>query len=116
VTTIYGFEMELIRGYTVDEYWYERGCEPFSEPEALQICWQTATTLSGFHALGIYHRDIKPENMMLDKHNDRVYLIDLGFSTESRNGEDTYIGHSYNSAPESLPGLPSYQLWSADVY
>lgn len=95
-----------------------KGRIPFTEPDALQITWHLATTVSSLHSKKIYHRDIKPENIILDKDIDKVYLVDFGFSIVSEFGMGMYFGHTPGfAAPECCRQNPGpYQLGPADVY
>jgi len=90
----------------------------FTEPDALQITWHLATTVSSLHSKKIYHRDIKPENIILDKDIDKVYLVDFGFSIVSEFGMGMYTGHTRGfAAPECCKPDPNpYHLGPADVY
>jgi serine/threonine protein kinase len=118
--------MEFINGYSVVDYLNRTNGVHFTEPVVLQIFRQTATILSSFHRQHIYHRDIKPENIMLAKDDDNVYFVDFGFSTESENEKEPYVGHTYTSAPEARPPEPyqegepfdiePYQLGPADIF
>lgn len=41
---------------------------------------QLFDVINKLHSVGIYHRDLKPDNILMNK--DKIYLIDLGLSTD----------------------------------
>lgn len=47
---------------------------------ALKITISLAELLASLHAKGIVHRDIKPANILLEKNNQKVYLVDFGMA------------------------------------
>jgi serine/threonine-protein kinase len=70
--------MDLLRGQTLAER-LERGREPFSVGEVLDIAAQLLEVLGQAHARGIVHRDIKPQNVFL-AYDGRVRLLDFGLA------------------------------------
>lgn len=92
--------MDLLRGQTLAER-LERGREPFSVGEVLEIGTQLLEVLGHAHARGIIHRDIKPQNVFL-AHDGRVRLLDFGLASVDRAG----LGRP--SEPGSTIGTPAF--------
>ena len=44
---------------------------------------QLCDAITYIHSKGIYHRDIKPENILVEKHTNRVVLIDFGLADKT---------------------------------
>jgi MAP/microtubule affinity-regulating kinase len=63
------------------------------EKECRRIFKQLMSAVKYLHSLNICHRDLKHQNIVLDK-NKNIKLIDFGFSTEYKKGEqlDTFCG------------------------
>tara|TARA_B110000208_G_C11647278_1_gene386718 strand:+ start:117 stop:914 length:798 start_codon:yes stop_codon:yes gene_type:complete len=89
--------MEYIEGD--DLYNYFNRYSPLSEHEIENIFNQIIISVLYCHNILLAHRDIKLENFMIDKNN-RVVLIDFGFSTSSQIRQFTIQGTAHYVAPE----------------
>lgn len=76
---------------------------PLPEADAARVTTQLLRGIAYLHAQGVMHRDIKPENVMYQEQGGtQVKLIDFGFSTKIRPGEQLWhcCGSLQYIAPE----------------
>jgi eukaryotic-like serine/threonine-protein kinase len=92
--------MDLLRGQTLAER-LERGREPFSVGEVLDLAAQLLDVLGHAHARGIVHRDVKPQNVFL-AYDGRVRLLDFGLAHVESAGRDQ------PSEPGTTIGTPAF--------
>ena len=85
----------------------------------LNIFSQLLLALDYIHSIGVSHRDLKPENIIVG-FNNKLKLIDFGFSTDNNNNlSSTFCGSLAFAAPECLvryPYLPQFSdIWSSGL-
>ena len=78
---------EYVEGETLRER--QRGDEPLTLNEILDVFSQTSAALSAAHAANVVHRDIKPENIMI-RRDGLVKVLDFGLAklVEERREEE----------------------------
>jgi len=106
------YSMEFIKGKNIRDYlfsyaWAEGEREgPYfihkdGIEKALEIFYQTASTLHYIHSENIIHRDLKPENIFFDELNNYVKILDFGLVKE----EDVSI---HQTQKDIIQGTPAY--------
>lgn len=105
---------EFIDGYTLNDFIKPK--ELLSEEVILGIISQILDALAYMHAKNVIHRDLTWNNIMIDKRG-KVYLIDLGNSTEI-NSKHTiieglrHVGTAPFHAPESIGNTPAQDFYA----
>ncbi len=105
------YSMEFIKGKNIRDYlfsydWTEGEREgPYyihrdGIEKALEIFYQTASTLHYIHSENIIHRDLKPENIFFDEVNDYVKILDFGLVKEELSIQQTQ--------KDLIQGTPAY--------
>lgn len=100
--------MEYIDGYTLLDY-VNRYYETCTEKQIHSYFVQLLDAIEYIHSLGITHRDLKLENIMISKKDQRIVIIDFGFSNESHAKNtllSTFCGSPFYAAPEIWMGAP----------
>lgn len=81
----YGIEKIQDYGWCIVQEWID--CEVFNYQQQKNILRnelsQLCDAITYIHSKGIYHRDIKPENILVEKHTNRVVLIDFGLADKT---------------------------------
>ncbi|MGF1581505.1 MAG: serine/threonine protein kinase [Gemmataceae bacterium] len=86
------FNMEYIRGKSLQEWLERRGQLPVSE--AVRITIDCAKALAYAHSFGVIHRDIKPENVLITTRG-LTKIADLGMVKDLNEGlSGTQTGHA----------------------
>merc|ERR1719189_2593063 len=79
--------MEKLHGGDLFDHIQRSG--PLVEREAAHLAMQVLNAVSHLHSQHVVHRDIKLENLCYaDEHHHRIKLIDFGFATKCRPGEE----------------------------
>ena len=92
---------ELIEGSDLLDLLNDRG----GRLEEVQAAFYFAQLLRGvtfIHANGLCHRDLKPENCMVERHTNRVKIIDFGLSKHQQSAVTLGVGTPDYMAPELL--------------
>jgi tRNA A-37 threonylcarbamoyl transferase component Bud32 len=105
---------ELIDGYTLNKF-----IDPeqlLSDKVILGIVSQILDALAYMHAQNVIHRDLTWNNIMIDKKG-KVYLIDLGNSTEINSMHTIieglrHVGTQPFHAPESIGNTPAQDFYA----
>ncbi len=81
----YGIEKIQDYGWCIVQEWID--CEVFNYQQQKNILRnelsQLCDAITYIHSKGIYHRDIKPENILVEKHTNRIVLIDFGLADKT---------------------------------
>ncbi len=113
----YGIEKIQGYGWCIVQEWID--CEVLNPQlpkktlrnELSQLC----DAITYIHGKGIYHRDIKPENILVEKHTNRVVLIDFGLADKTAfDILKEPAGTTGYSAPEQLLQTTTDNL--SDIY
>lgn len=80
---------------------------PMEPQRAVAIIRQLSNALEYVHSRGFLHRDVKPSNLILDQHNDHLYLSDFGIAkakgaSQALTGTENLIGDLAYMAPEQF--------------
>lgn len=95
----------LIRGRDLTKVIKAEGA--MEAERAVAIISQLSNPLEYVHSRGFLHRDVKPSNLILDQHNDHLYLSDFGIAkakdaSQALTGTDNLIGDLAYMAPEQF--------------
>ena len=113
--------MELVDGETLAAIL--RRDEKVDVVAVAHLLGRVADALAGAHRKGVIHRDLKPSNIMLERHTDRVVVLDFGISQVAQvparseaklTGTGTYIGTPMYMSPEQALGEPASDR--SDIY
>ena len=95
------YVMEYIEGESLSQTVKRRGALP--EQEAVAYIRSVAEALKYIHARSINHLDVKPGNIMVQRTDNRVFLLDFGLSkqydTDGNQTSSTPLGISHGYAP-----------------
>ena len=105
--------MELLEGEVLASRIRRVG--KLSLPDALQLCYQTASALAAAHAKGIIHRDLKPDNLFIvpdpvDPSRERIKVLDFGIAKlqDLAVGRGVLSGAGMQTRTGTLLGTPVY--------
>lgn len=96
---VFTLVMDDVNGIPLMEYWNSTN---HSFSQFLNLSIQITEIIRNLHKKGIIHKDIKPANILVDKSTEKVYIIDLGFSSLLGSEEQSPV------QPETLEGTLSY--------
>ena len=95
------YVMEYIEGESLSDMVKRRGALP--EQEAIEYIRSVTEALKYIHARSINHLDVKPGNIMVQRMDNRVFLLDFGLSkqydTDGNQTSSTPLGISHGYAP-----------------
>ena len=95
------YVMEYIEGESLSDMVKRRGALP--EQEAVAYIRSVAEALKYVHARSTNHLDVKPGNIMVQRTDNRVFLLDFGLSkqydTDGSQTSSTPLGISHGYAP-----------------
>ena len=95
------YVMEYIEGESLSDMVKRRGALP--EQEAVAYTRSVTEALKYIHTRSINHLDVKPGNIMVQRTDNRVFLLDFGLSkqydTDGNQTSSTPLGISHGYAP-----------------
>jgi len=111
IVTIYDYAFEEGMYYIVSEFIDGTDLQhllatspgPMPINQVLTYVRQVGSALDYAHRQNIIHRDIKPGNILIDKHDERVVVVDFGLARMMEAEELTVT-----SARGGTPGTPAY--------
>lgn len=76
-----------------------------------------SSSLAESHLRNVYHRDIKLNNILVEcvKGKCSVCLIDFGFATNTRHGQEYLNCGTPLFMPPEIHSKKGYNAWAADV-
>ena len=72
--------MELVTGISLLDFLRTKKEHRIEEDECVDIFYQIVNGVNYLHSKNIYHRDIKLENIIINQVNNKIKIIDYGFS------------------------------------
>lgn len=72
--------MDLVIGISLLNFLRTKKENRIGEKECSEIFYQIMSGVNYLHSINIYHRDIKLENIIINEENNKIKLIDYGFS------------------------------------
>lgn len=111
-------QLEYINGLTLEAVMMDlhRRSDQLPVERVLFILFQAAKAIDYLHGQGIIHRDIKASNFMIQRHGERVVLIDFGIATEVTANRPAYAGTHAYMAPEQQENQAQNVSRQTDLY
>ena len=107
--------MEYVNGVTLRDKLHSEPAYFANEKNLYLFVQQLAEALGALHSKNIIHLDLAPSNILLTKTENRVKLVDLGFSINDSNDFTAGCTKEF-AAPEALAGDVKNIDNRADIY